>query len=848
MKVNNFGFVVAVVVGVVLLGGECNADLKWQLNRDTLVVFADGDGETMPDYPSGGPWNEIEDQVKKVVIGESLTSIGAYAFMYMLHMEEVTITKNIKSIGPSAFAYCPALKTINVDSGNTVYHVDDYGALYNSSGIILYPAAKSDSTSYQIPSGIKEIASYAFSGSKALTTVEIPSSVKYIGVGAFFKCANLQNVQLPPDVSIIYDFTFGYCSKLSLITIPNKVEIIGSYVFAYSNLTEVVIPNSVTRIGRETFRDNHYLRSVHLGKVYEVGNDCFSGCERLQRVTTDYPMDLTGSTEYPFRGTTILRAICVPSNYQSTRFGRWELTKNCPALDEIPEGLKWSLNDGTLTITGEGRMLDYTENDLQAPWYPDRESIKRIVIGGQVIRIGAFAFNKCNNFEEIVIPKSCVKIDNSAFVFCQGLKNITVEDGNPQYYSLDGVLFNFTWHPSRCLVRFPPSKIPKNGYYAVPDGVVFLGSFSFYNCQGLKTVTLPDSVGTIAESAFGLCNNLTKVISGSGLDTLGRNCLPISSSKFTRFYYHHRGYYYCSISLSNAKYLTVCVPSDFTSNEFCYGTVTKTGDCASFMDMYTPCYEPKLVVNDDGSEEVIQTKRKNATKWEDQSTECMSYTCEDGPNSASACNSDNQVSRFCVADKCIDNWNTRTIGWFVSIPLNDVSIGELSELNMSNLIENISSLSQVSKDDMTIGTETNEAGLMVTYFSIQVKDEESAKSIANAVNGITEEGCAYGVLCNHGDAAFFYNENKPSSSSSFSSSLSSRSSSSSPSFSSSSSSLFSSSSSFSSGIVIPGSSGVVTPGSTGTSDIKVVSGALSAHNMMVKTTMALMVMLSLMML
>ena len=54
------------------------------------------------------------------------------------------------------------------------------------------------------------------------------------------------------------------------------------------------------------------------------------------------------------------------------------------------EGLTWSLNAGTLTITGSGAMTNYTEKNM-APWYHLRDEIIRLELPAGLTSIGALA-------------------------------------------------------------------------------------------------------------------------------------------------------------------------------------------------------------------------------------------------------------------------------------------------------------------------------------------------------------------------------------------------------------------------------------------------------------------------
>ena len=89
--------------------------------------------------------------------------------------------------------------------------------------------------------------------------------------------------------------------------------------------------------------------------------------------------------------------------------------------------LEWKLDsEGTLTISGEGKMADYdyiwvTDNQYvtTAPWGEYSESIKKLVIENGVTTIGDYAFYGCQNLSgDIVIPASVEEIGYNVFINC----------------------------------------------------------------------------------------------------------------------------------------------------------------------------------------------------------------------------------------------------------------------------------------------------------------------------------------------------------------------------------------------------------------------------------------------
>lgn len=230
------------------------------------------------------------------------------------------------------------------------------------------------------------------------------------------------------------------------------------------------------------------------------------------------------------------------------------------SLGTIQAEITWTLSDdGTLTISGTD-MPNYNYPDY-APWYSQRDKIKKIVIENGVTNIGNSAFVHCPNLTSITIPESVTSIGKSVFVNsgivsitipnsvksigegafngCSNLTSVTI--GN-RVKSIEDYTFhdcsnltsitignsvnsigNYAFENCKSLPSIIlPSSVTVIGYEAfhnclyltfinIPNSVTSIGYEAFYNCKSLVSITIPESVTNIGAGAFGYCSSLTSI-------------------------------------------------------------------------------------------------------------------------------------------------------------------------------------------------------------------------------------------------------------------------------------------------------------------------------------------------
>ena len=263
--------------------GTCGPDLRWLLTDNGVLVIT-GKGK-MNDYSfdNRSPWSKSD--IKRIIIGDGVTTIGEAAFGGCRSLTSVTIPNSVTKIGESAFEDCSSLTSVNIPNSVTTIKSEAFGFC-------------SALTSVNIPNSVTTIENWAFRGCSALTSVNIPNSVTTIGWYAFSECTNLQKVNIGNSVKTIGIAAFNNCTSITQISseavVPPTCE---SGVFTYINKSKckLIVPkNSLDAykqapqwkefffIESTTGITNTVYNKAGLADVYTI-----DGTKRLSKASTD---------------------------------------------------------------------------------------------------------------------------------------------------------------------------------------------------------------------------------------------------------------------------------------------------------------------------------------------------------------------------------------------------------------------------------------------------------------------------------------------------------------------------------------------------------------------------------
>ena len=298
----------------------------------------------------------------------------------------------------------------------------------------------------------------------------------------------VKQVVIGPGVTKLGHYAFAALRDLESVSLPEGEGVslvINSYVFASCDALEsIYLPESITKMGNGNFRNCGNLTTANLpASLTALGTYTFKNCVSLKNVDMgewNYTVD---SLYGLFYGCSSLESVDLPDNLVNIGYDMFNMCSSLKEID-LPVGIKYI---GDCAFADCGSLTEIT--------FPSKL---------QTISYSAFSGT---SIETVTIPASVLYIQRGAFAGCPKLTEILVEDGNKEFVSIEGVLYESDLTE---VVQVPGGY---TGVLNIAEGVQIIGDdivIGFDSVPGITEIHLPSTLVDF-DNDFYMCPNVTAI-------------------------------------------------------------------------------------------------------------------------------------------------------------------------------------------------------------------------------------------------------------------------------------------------------------------------------------------------
>ncbi|MBO5594253.1 MAG: leucine-rich repeat domain-containing protein [Prevotella sp.] len=455
--------------------------------------------------------------ISSIQLPPNLVSIGGWAFSGT-GLEIVNIPEKVQNIGWKAFEGCANLEMVSLPS--SVTFIDDY-AFYNC------PKLTNIRSFIQEPFKVPE---HAFVNWDTQTRTDVPSEA---------------TLTVPYGTKALYEATEGWNKFANIVEMENNDDII---VFADANVKALCVENWDTNGDGELSYDEA-AAVTDLGEVFSGNNDitsfdelqyftgitslAFYGCSSLKSIK--FPASLTAIPSFSFRDCaslenielteyiksigefafadcTGLTSVNIPKNVESigiAAFGWCNLdyitVDEANAIYQSPDGCNAVIDvrNDMLVVGTNHTVIPESVKIIGDRAFAGCEELPSVTLPSGLTAIYDWAFSSCTSLQEVFIPANVMSIKTNPFSRCNNLNRIVVDPANTTYDSREncnGIIET----SSNTLIAGIQATV-------IPNTVTTIGSYAYYNCRNLTSISIPSSVTRIADYAFGFNYSLTTI-------------------------------------------------------------------------------------------------------------------------------------------------------------------------------------------------------------------------------------------------------------------------------------------------------------------------------------------------
>lgn len=196
-------------------------------------------------------WFRGNTEIKKIMLPDSVTTIGDYSFYGCTSLTWVGMPDEIVSIGGHAFQGCSALSLRKMPEDVTTLGIE---AFRGCSALAIA----------SLPSGLTTISEGCFRDGY-LSIKSLPDELTSIGEYAFYNCTGMSVSEIPSGVTEIPDYAFYGCPLISSMTLHEDITSVGDSAFENcGKLVTIVFLGTPTDISATAFQSTLMFVDIYV--------------------------------------------------------------------------------------------------------------------------------------------------------------------------------------------------------------------------------------------------------------------------------------------------------------------------------------------------------------------------------------------------------------------------------------------------------------------------------------------------------------------------------------------------------------------------------------------------------
>lgn len=446
------------------------------------------------------------------VKGDADLIIGEQAFYGCYNIKKLTLPENLTELKKNSFGNTQSLTEVTLDCGNASFENAAFGTIVSAAD-----AKKGVLPKYYV------------------TTLNIGKDLGIIDINGVFGGTTLKTVTIDKANT-------NYTVRENVIYDYNVTKIV---YYPMGEAENYVIPSTVVEIGANVFESKQLKKITLSENIATIGDNAFLNCKNLTEITfkpSDKELSIGNNA---FKGTAIT-SITLPSRVKT--LGERAFA-SCDKLE-------------TAVIAAQG------VTEIKAETFKGCSALKSVTLPEGITVIGNGAFASCAALTEINIPASVTTLQKdgsgalSVFALSNKLATVTIAEGNVNYASSEGVIYEKDENGALAtLVYCPIANNVKDGKFTVPAAVkrIETGAFAsnavvteikfggggenlifgknvFDGCAKLSRMVLPSGLTEISESLFENCSSLEYVYVPNTVNSIKKGafhtCVKLSTVEF----------------------------------------------------------------------------------------------------------------------------------------------------------------------------------------------------------------------------------------------------------------------------------------------------------------------------